>query len=427
MRFKRLSVTARKRAEALQTVPLAITAFSAAQIERSGIQDLNDVANQTAGLTYTEIGGSGLTQTPIIRGLVSGNVFSGGVNNVSVFLDGVYISSRNALDLQTLDTERVEVLKGPQSTLFGQNSYAGAINYISKLPGDHWEGEAIAEVGTNAWYQAGLAGGGPVTDNLGVRAAFSTGGFDGTFHNTGDPSKNLQGFQKPQNWSGSAVFTPIESLTLTARVLYGENDRDQDANVIFPNNCGKSATGAFTRFCGTVPTFTEASINPKGKGAQSSTFVSSFNIDYAATDELTLSSLSSYEYDSETSLLDAAYNANGFPTPVINTVTGLQTGVVGAPVFYGAGSTTDHDVSEEMRAHYQWNWLNVTVGGFYYTTTENVNTNFSVDNSQLGPNQRYGYIYAVLLGTPNPFTKPVLTTVTSEFREDLAGFRSGSG
>jgi iron complex outermembrane receptor protein len=132
-------VTARKREEDLQRVPLAIDAFSAKEIKDAKIERLSDLAKLAPGLNYTPLFGA-QNQLPIIRGAAQ----TFGQLNVGVFLDGIYLSGKAAADLELNDLERVEIVKGPQSALYGRNTFAGAINYITKRPSEAFEGEVEA-------------------------------------------------------------------------------------------------------------------------------------------------------------------------------------------------------------------------------------------------------------------------------------------
>ena len=127
-------VTARKQAETLIEVPVAVSAFTENSIEDLGLQSVDDVARHTAGFSFSKAFGR-TTERPVIRG--AANILAGvqfGVEaGAAYFVDGVYYSG----DLQALDTrniERIEVIKGAQSALYGRNTYSGAINFISKRP-----------------------------------------------------------------------------------------------------------------------------------------------------------------------------------------------------------------------------------------------------------------------------------------------------
>ncbi len=132
-------VTARKRNESLQDIPLAITAFSARDIQDAGIVDLGDLAAQTAGMSFNPRASfrvPGRADSVINMRGVAGNSGQASLDHLqptSVFIDGIYVlGTANSIGLN--DLERVEVIKGPQSAFFGRNTFAGAINYITKTP-----------------------------------------------------------------------------------------------------------------------------------------------------------------------------------------------------------------------------------------------------------------------------------------------------
>lgn len=127
--LEEIIVTARKVEESLQDVPLSITAFTADDISVRSLEELEDVALYTPGLTFEDYSNGGFG-TPIIRGASQLSI-TALEQNVSTFIDGVYIPRQYALDVGTMDMERIEVVKGPQSALHGANAFMGAINYVT--------------------------------------------------------------------------------------------------------------------------------------------------------------------------------------------------------------------------------------------------------------------------------------------------------
>ncbi|MCS6948427.1 MAG: TonB-dependent receptor plug domain-containing protein, partial [Steroidobacteraceae bacterium] len=141
-------VTARKREESLQEVPLVVNALTAEQIERSSIQNLTDIALRTPGLNYEGYASAGQAGAAVIRGLAPTQL-TNRIPNVAVFYDGVYLQNQALQDIGVFDIERVEVLKGPQSALYGRNAFAGAINYIPRKPSADWKAELGVTVGSD--------------------------------------------------------------------------------------------------------------------------------------------------------------------------------------------------------------------------------------------------------------------------------------
>jgi len=229
-----ITVTARKKAESLQEVPISISAFSAKLLEDAAIQDVSDLANFTANMTFNE-SESGRLNIPTIRGMSMIDT-RGFDNNVSVFLDGVFVSGRAAQNLGMLDLERVEVVKGPQSALYGRNSFAGAINYVTKKPGDEFEGKAELTLGEDDLYQVLGSVSGPLIENtLSGRVAASYDDDGGTYENI--PGGDLGGHENSRIM-GTLRWTPNDALDIVLDAYYADEETDQIPLSIDPNNCG---------------------------------------------------------------------------------------------------------------------------------------------------------------------------------------------
>lgn len=130
-------VTAQKRAESIQQVPATIQAFTSAKLENVGIRSLDDLTMVTPGLTMPRVGAG---VTPYIRGIGTAVAGGGQEGAVAVYVDGTYLLDSSALSLDTSNVERIEVLKGPQGTLFGRNATGGMVNVITKDPSQQFGG-----------------------------------------------------------------------------------------------------------------------------------------------------------------------------------------------------------------------------------------------------------------------------------------------
>jgi len=142
--LEEIVVTARKTEESLMSAPVAVSAFTASTIEEKGITSINDIAQFTPGLSFSQAFGR-TTDRPVIRG--QSNVLAGvqfGVESgAAYFIDGVYFPGDiQGIDLNAL--ERVEVIRGPQSALYGRNTYSGAINFITRQPTEDLEARVRA-------------------------------------------------------------------------------------------------------------------------------------------------------------------------------------------------------------------------------------------------------------------------------------------
>ncbi len=224
-------VTARKQEERLQDVPIAITAFDAKEIQSARIESLQDVAKLTPGLNYTPLFGR-QNQLPIIRGAAQ----TFGQLNVGVFLDGIYLSGKGGVDLELNDLERVEVIKGPQSALYGRNTFAGAINYVTKRPTAELSSRASIEAAEQNTYKSTLTISGPLADTL----RFRVGGFarrsDGFYRSAIDGGR----VDYDRSYGGLATleWQPSDALTFTLRGSYTKEHLGQPASSVIRNNTG---------------------------------------------------------------------------------------------------------------------------------------------------------------------------------------------
>jgi iron complex outermembrane receptor protein len=130
-------VTARRRAENLIDVPIAVTAYTGAALEASGARDILDIGDTTPNVTLEASRGTNSTLTAFIRGVGQQDPVAGFEAGVGIYLDDVYLNRPQAAVLDIYDVERIEVLRGPQGTLYGRNTIGGAIKYVtSRLPDD---------------------------------------------------------------------------------------------------------------------------------------------------------------------------------------------------------------------------------------------------------------------------------------------------
>jgi iron complex outermembrane receptor protein len=130
-RLEEIIVTAQKREQKLQDVPIAVSAFKAETLENKGITRLDDLDQADPSLVFNSNGGA---QRPMIRGIASGGIVPGNEGSASVYIDEVYYAHFIGIFMDINNIDRVEVLKGPQGTLFGRNSVAGLIHVITRDP-----------------------------------------------------------------------------------------------------------------------------------------------------------------------------------------------------------------------------------------------------------------------------------------------------
>lgn len=233
-----ITVSARRRDESLLEAPVAVSAFDAASIENLQLQSVDDVARFTPGLSFSSAFGRS-TERPVVRG--QSNVLAGvqfGVESgTAYFVDGVYFAG----SIQSLDPnelQRVEVIKGPQSALYGRNTYAGAINFITRGGTDQFEGSAKARFGSNDTSEYAATISGPLLPGLTGRLSVREYEYGGEFRNqvTGE----LVGQEKSTSISSVLDWNPVSQFDSRLRVSFQE-DRDGSIPIFLQpaqaNNC----------------------------------------------------------------------------------------------------------------------------------------------------------------------------------------------
>ena len=230
-------VTARKRAENLQELPMSVTAINAAAIERLGIRNLDDITRYSPGVNLDN--GFGLNdQRLVIRGLSP----SRGRPNSAILVDGIDLTTESVstaggsmlFNQRLLDIAQVQVVKGPQSALYGRAAFSGAIQYVTIDPGDELETEVGVDIGDYGRRYIRGAIGGPVTDTLGLRLNGLSWNEDGYYDErfTGASLGGGDGF----GLSLTAIWQPADSFRARARAAYSEDNFDQQATLYDPIN-----------------------------------------------------------------------------------------------------------------------------------------------------------------------------------------------
>ncbi|SPE35923.1 putative TonB-dependent receptor [Burkholderiales bacterium] len=245
--MKEIVITATRHEEVLSKVPVSVSAFSQETMDLKGVKDFTEIARYTPGVTIDATGTG--NNSISIRGISS----SGGSGTTGIYIDDTPIQMHslgfNADDTlpKTFDLERVEVLRGPQGTLFGAGSEGGTVRYIMTQPNMHTpsvyaRSEVAFTEGGAASYEAGIAGGAPIIDGtLGVRASIWY-RHDGGWIDRIDPF-TLQTVQNNANYEGSFVgrlaakWAVTPDLTVTPSLMY-QSSRQNDISVFWPTVTG---------------------------------------------------------------------------------------------------------------------------------------------------------------------------------------------
>ena len=219
--LEEIVVTARKREESLQDVPLAVTAITAEDIVNRQVTSIDDVAKFAPGLVFAKTFGRA-TERPVVRGLAS---VLAGTNasvetGVSYFVDGVYYQGDiGSLDMN--DVERVEVIRGPQSALYGRNTYSGAINFVTRRPSDQLTGGMNGTFDKDERQLSGRLSG-RLSESLAGGLNFRYYDFEGQWKN--ELTGKTVGDENTVSFGGSLLFTPTEDLEVSLRLQHNRDD-----------------------------------------------------------------------------------------------------------------------------------------------------------------------------------------------------------
>jgi iron complex outermembrane receptor protein len=225
LQLEEVIVTARRRTESMQDVPIAVTVFTAADIQDAGIERPQDFIGLTPNVSIVDTANAGDTQVTI-RGQYSTRDAESAFSYV---VDGVLITNPNGFNGELFDVEQIEVLKGPQGALYGRNASSGAILVTTARPDNDFTGKIMAGVGDDSLVKGqGMVSGPLIKDKLYGRIAVSyrdtDGQFDNKFTGDDDTGNNLE----EKNIRGRMIWEPSEQLTLDATASY----RDVDAGAI---------------------------------------------------------------------------------------------------------------------------------------------------------------------------------------------------
>jgi len=342
-------VTARKREEAAQDVPLSITAFNSDQIDALKVRDLTNLAVGMPNVSLEDIGTTRGTANFSIRGLGINSSIPSIDPAVGVFVNGVYLGLNSGVVFDMFDVASVEVLRGPQGTLFGRNVTGGAVLLNNKKPGDTLESTARYAIDTgedggyNSYYMGAI--GGPVTDTLGARLVLYYNDDDGKFEN--EFNGNDFGEMEQKMARGTVVWTPTEVTELILRYEYTDTDGDGPASQTHTN--GSGVPGAFVNFDRDDAKF---SIDEEGfQETDTNFFTAEFNLDVGFGDG-TITNIFGYRDYSSKALGDI----DAQPVWLFHAPSWLEATQYSNELRY-SGTFADK--------------ANVTVGGMYFTNDMN--------------------------------------------------------
>ena len=211
--IEEIVVTAQKRESALQDTPIAITAFDGDAIERNHIEDFRDIALRTPGLVFAQTDAMSIIA---LRGVGLDITSLGGETAIAAYQDGVYLGQSFTLSMPAFDLERIEVLRGPQGTLYGRNATGGAVNLVDPRSGFRTRGHLAVSYGDYDHFKLEAGGSTGLSDTVAVRGSL-------VYDDRGDGYRELvslgQKTRGDRSVAGnfSMLITPAEKLDITLR------------------------------------------------------------------------------------------------------------------------------------------------------------------------------------------------------------------
>lgn len=272
--IEKIEVTAQKRAQNVQDIPVAITAFSGDMIEDMGLNTSSDLAEKTPNLTIGQPTGEGGVVAVVMRGVGLSDFAPNNQAPIGLYVDGVVAGNSNAQITTLMDVERVEVLKGPQGTLYGRNTTGGTINVISRKPIDDTEGYLRINAGNYGMRKIEGVFNTALSNDLNVRLAVSDYHLDGYMENlvTGNEiEKNNTAYRLLADWSVNYQWSVLFNL-------HGNNN-DSDADLYNADSDSHFYKGS-------------SEFDPKIK---TKTFGGSITINGELTDTISFTSITAYD------------------------------------------------------------------------------------------------------------------------------------
>lgn len=352
-----ITVTAQRRSQNIQTVPVSVQAVTAKEIQALGIKQTEDLGQITPNVTIVSPEGSGNQPLISIRGIGLNDFDSNNAGPNGIYVDDVYISAPSAQAFAIFDLDNVQVLKGPQGTLYGRNTSGGALVFTTKRPTDHFTSDFHLEYGNFNTLNISGGVGGPITDKLDGRIS-------AVFNHSDGYMKNMLNGDHVSGADNGAVrlqllYKPTEQLRIALNSTLGYVDQDpteyRHLGVYAPGTQGSAspticspaltATGACVDLYGyKAPTgFYDGSYN-QTQHLKMFNIIESLRVDYDLN-AIKLTSITSYQH-----------NWKFYPEETDSSPNNLL------PATYGVHSNTWTQEFRAAQSAKQYNW----VAGVYY-------------------------------------------------------------
>lgn len=247
--IEKITVTATKRPQNQQEVPISMSAISGERLKELGIVDARELASNTPGLSWE---GTAKSKPDLfLRGVGSSDFQTGSRSPVAFYLDGVYQGSTFGLSSLMMDVDQVEILRGPQGTLWGKNTTAGLLNFtpVKASPGDGTSGYLEGLVGRFGQVKYEGAIGFDITDDLAARVSMSHNGDDGAFTNIGPDFTGDTGGGDADGYRVNFIYQPNEKLLVDFTAHYSKTDGEATPAKLMGTKDPADAANGFRAAC----------------------------------------------------------------------------------------------------------------------------------------------------------------------------------
>jgi iron complex outermembrane receptor protein len=287
--LEEIVVTAQRKSEKLEKVPIAIAAFSGADLDKFGLKNTQDLQFTVPGLVFPQ---DNNTSLPYIRGVGTGFSGAGLESSIAQYVDDVYYENQQGSIQSFLDIDQIQVLKGPQGTLYGRNATGGAILITTHNPVDDFEGHITVGAGNLGEKSVEAVLNTPISDKFLVRVAGSWEDRDGYVHNNvyGNDIGGLLNYQ----FRAKALWRPTDDLDVLASFTYYNQYTDSLLRVLQSSapNCVPCAIYGFKPPSGFYNTI--QSQTPAGQGIGNQEVIGSLKATYHLGDDWLLTSITAY-------------------------------------------------------------------------------------------------------------------------------------
>jgi iron complex outermembrane receptor protein len=389
-------VTARRREESLQDVPMAVSAFSAETLTNRGVENISEIAQSAPSVTLEPSRATNSTLTAFIRGVGQQDPLAGFEPGVALYIDDIYMARPQGALLDVYDVERIEILRGPQGTLYGRNAVGGAIKYVTRKLGADPSADLKLSYGSYNQIDAVAKVSTPLTDTVRIGLAAASLNRDGFGENLTTGLDNYN--KKVLALRGSLEIQPSDALFIRLSGDYTDDDSNPVAGWRpFPGRrSGTPVTsGRYDTYAGAA---TNASTGGIGGNNEVNAWGAQALIELKASDAITLKSITAWRKDDTESVID-------FDSLAIDDFD--------APVIYA-----NRQISQELQFLYQSDKLNGVVG-LYYLDAKAAN-DFDVVLGQLGRTAYGSPLISYTGGSVNTKAWSLFADLSYNFTEQLS-------